>query len=188
MQSPKYLGLLLLLGLAACVSAPQVITGNTASEAATLTRWTARGRLGVSSALQSGSGTFVWQQQDRDSELSVRGPAGIGALQLSLKNAQLTLKTSDGAEFDATQTVTELEQRLGVALPVAALSFWLRGVPAPGAYQWLDVAHSTLEQSGWRIAYQDWQQQQRLRLPLKLTLDRDDVHAVVKVQGWQVDE
>jgi len=185
----RAIGWLLALSVAACVSPPPAtITGRTATDAASLVQWSARGRLGVSAPEQSGSGAFVWQQHADRSEVSLRGPAGLGALNLTLQGATLTLQAGDGSQYDADAAMAELQQRLGVALPMSALPYWLRGLPAPGAYQWRDAAHNQLDQSGWSLLYDEWNAVNALRLPLKLTLQRDAVRVIVKVQSWQADE
>ena len=172
---------------AACVTQPQHILGNSAAHsAAELRDWSASGKIGVSGVEQSGSGSFTWQQQTEQSKLSVRGPVGTGSMQITLDGARLSMQSSDGAQYDAEQVLAELETRLGVAVPVNQLRYWLLGLPGPGAHQWLD-ANSVLEQDGWHIVYGEWLQRGALRVPAKLTLTRERLRIVMVVQKWQLD-
>lgn len=171
----------------ACVSQPQHIVGtSTARSVNELTRWHASGRIGVSMPERSGSGGFIWQQDQQTSHIQLRGPVGVGSLSVSVEGSLLRLLASDGAAYDAELAVQQMQDQLGVALPVAQLRFWLMGVPAPGEHQWRDAEKNELEQEGWQISYQQWTQRHELRLPIKLVLMRDEVRIVVVVQTWSL--
>jgi len=181
---------LMLLVLSGCATTPKPaasITGNTTATAASLTSWMASGRIGINSPAQSGSGSLEWRQQRADSQVTLRGPAGMGGLIVALHGTQLQVSASDGSTYDAQAARLALQQRLGVSLPLEALSSWLRGVPAAGDFQWLD-AGLTLQQFGWLIHYADWAQQNSLRLPIRLTLSQDQVRVTLKIREWHVDE
>ena len=172
---------------AACVTQPQRVSGNsTAHSVAELSKWSANGKIGVSGTEQSGSGSFTWQQAAEVSKLQVRGPVGTGSLQITLNGTQLSMQASDGTQYNTEQVLTELETRLGVAVPVNQLRYWLLGVPGPGKYQWSE-ASTVLEQDGWHIVYGEWLQRGELRVPAKLTLTREQLRIVMVVQGWQLD-
>jgi outer membrane lipoprotein LolB len=184
----RYVCLLMLALLnAACVTQPQRIGGNgTAHQTGELRSWVATGKIGVSGIEQSGSGGFTWTQRDQLAQVQVRGPVGIGALQITLSDTQMHLQASDGREYNAEQVLTELQTRLGVAVPVNQLRYWLLGIPGPGTFQWSD-ADTVLEQDGWRVVYGEWLQRGELRLPAKLTLTREQLRIVMVVQSWRLD-
>jgi outer membrane lipoprotein LolB len=163
------------------------VSGNsTARDVTELHDWSASGKIGVSGSEQSGSGSFTWQQHAELSKLLVRGPVGTGSLHITLNGAQLSMQSSDGAQYDAGQVIAELETRLGVAVPVSRLRYWLLGVPGPGEHRWLE-AGTVLEQDGWHIAYSEWLQRGELRVPARLVLTREQLRIVMVVQGWQLD-
>ncbi len=177
-----------LLLLNACTTQPQRIAGTSSARDATELRdWTASGRIGISGIEQSGSGGFTWTQQAELAQVQVRGPVGVGALQISMNGAHLRMQASDGTQYDADQVLAELESRLGASVPVAQLRYWLLGLPAPGEHRWSDNTHAVLEQAGWRVVYSDWLQRDSLRLPAKLTLTRDQLRILMVVQSWRVD-
>ncbi len=182
---------LLVLVLPGCMTAPErtsPITGSVTGNAAALTNWSARGRLGINSPAQSGSGAFDWQQQPGLSQVNLRGPAGMGGLILTLRGQQWEVAASDGSTYSADAARAELEQRLGVVLPLESLSRWLRGLPDDrSGYQWLDADQATLVQAGWQIHYDAWAQQGAVRLPVRLSLSKDEVRVTVKIQEWRLD-
>lgn len=178
------LGCVLML-LGGCMTQSRIQGDSRVRDAGQLSHWTASGRIGVSGVEQSGSGSFNWAQQAAASTVQVHGPLGVGALQIDFDGSQLHLRASDGTQYDADQALSELEIRLGAALPVTQLRYWLIGLAAPGAHHWSDD-HQLLEQAGWRVAYSDWLQRHELQLPGRLVLTRESLRIVVVVQRWQV--
>lgn len=171
---------------AACVTqAPRIIGADRVGGASELRDWTASGRLGVSGTAQSGSGGFTWIQEDALSSVQVRGPVGVGSLRIDMEGERLSMRSSDGVQYDAEQVLAELEVRLGVALPIARLRYWLLGLAAPGAHRW-SVPERILEQDGWLIEYGEWLQRAPLRLPARLILTRERLRLVIVVQQWQL--
>ena len=66
------------------------------------------------------------------SNLALDGPLGIGGLRVELEGEDLEIATSRGEKLDGDAARAELERRLGFALPLAELRWWLLGIPAPG--------------------------------------------------------
>lgn len=177
--------------LAGCATQTSRITGaNAAHSAAELSNWTASGKIGITGIEQSGSGNFNWAQQSNRSAVHFSGPLGMSALQIEFDGKQLTLSAADGTHYDAEQALDELQQRLGIAIPIMQLRYWMLGIAAPqdvsGAPQWLP-SNTELQQAGWRIVYADWLQRGALRLPGKLTLTHDQLRVVMVVQSWRLD-
>jgi outer membrane lipoprotein LolB len=186
-MSKFWLLLLLTLVNTACVTSTQHITG--ASHALTaneLQRWQATGRIGISSERQSGSGGFVWLQQDATSQLQIRGPVGVGSLSLSLDATGLSIQGTDGEHYAADAALTEIQSRLGAPLPVTQLRYWLLGLAAPGEHRWVNAQTSVLQQDEWQITYEQWSRREQLRLPVRLVLTQDSVRITVVVQNWQL--
>ena len=99
MRAAAVLALLLLAGCAA--TPPPVATLPGRFDPASLSAWTASGRLALSVDGEGGSGAFVWRQQQERSELSVRGPLGVGAFELSTDGTDLELSDSNGRRLDS---------------------------------------------------------------------------------------
>ncbi|MGC3982050.1 MAG: lipoprotein insertase outer membrane protein LolB [Steroidobacteraceae bacterium] len=177
-----------LLLLSACVTqTPRISGGSTARSVSELRDWTATGRIGVSSPEQSGSGGFTWTQQASASKVQLRGPVGVGSLVITSDGKNLSIQSSDGTQYDADAALAELQARLGAAIPVQQLRYWILGIAAPGAASNADASGNVLQQAGWRIEYGDWLQRDGLRLPAKLTLTREQLRIVMVVQSWQLE-
>ncbi len=176
-----------LMMVAGCATRPALINGATGvNTAEALQHWTASGRLGVSGVEQAGSGAFTWQQRSTEGTLDVRGPVGSGALHIITNGEVLNMQASDGAQYDAEQVLQELELRLGAAVPIRQLRYWLLGLAAPGSASRRELS-DVLEQDGWRIAYSEWAQRGQLRLPTRMIMTHQQLRVVMVIQRWQLE-
>lgn len=125
--------------------------------AITATSYRLEGRLSVRAAEQQFAGGIVWTRQGEEQEILLRTPLGQGVAEVRLGPAGASLTDSEGKVYQAEAGETLLQQALGLTLPLAGLSYWLRGQPDParpfsglpdGLGGW-----SSLEQDGWRIEY-----------------------------------
>lgn len=127
--------------VAGCAGAPKTNQSGTAipADLKELDRWQARGRLGVSGPENGGSGSFEWRQRGDHADVEIRGPIGIGGVHLEMRGAggtpELTLQTSDGRKLESDAAWSELQSRLGAAVPAGNLRFWMLGLAAPGEHQ-----------------------------------------------------
>ena len=97
-----------------------------------LERYSLNGRVAVAANGQGFSASLRYQQLPRSSNLALDGPLGIGGLRVVLEGEDLQIATSRGEKLDGDAARAELERRLGFALPLAELRWWLLGIPAPG--------------------------------------------------------
>lgn len=178
---------------AGCATAPQRPGTAIPTDLKELDRWQARGRLGVSGPENGGSGSFEWQQRGDVSNIDIRGPIGIGGVHLEMRGTgetpNLTLQTSDGLKLESDAAWSELQNRLGTAVPAGNLRYWMLGVAAPGEHQWHEENENgvtTLEQNGWRIDYQRFSTDPGARVPMRITASSGDARVRIVVDRWQL--
>lgn len=194
MISPRsLLGLLAasLLATGCATTAVETGAGARIADPALLTQWTAKGRIALVAQGQGGSGSFVWQQRSERTELLVRGPLGAGGLQVVTDGEVLELTDGSGKPLDGAAARAELERRLGVALPLAELRYWMLGVPAPqetgGPVEKPDGA--TLPgfiQRGWTVSYEALGEHAGWRLPARLSAATGDTRVRMVVDDWML--
>lgn len=155
------------------------------SDAAQLHDWSVQGRMGITGVPQAGSGNFSWQQHNDTSQVNLHGPLGVGAVSMLLDDT-LHVTFSNGAHYDSDDALSELETRLGTTVPVRQLGYWLRGLAAPGEYQWSNESNKVLQQDGWRIEYDDSMNVDALQLPKKITATHDEVRIRVVIDEWKL--
>ncbi len=185
--------LTLCLAIAGCAGAPTRTGMALPEDLSELAHWQARGRMGVSGAGNGGSGSFAWEQHKDRANVQIRGPVGIGSVRLQMSGSgpspDVQLETGDGQVFQAEHAWTELEARLGTAVPAGKLRYWMLGVPAPGDHVWLSDPKSEmplLEQDGWRIEYQ-YSDEFGARLPRRIRAASGEAQVRIVVDRWSFD-
>jgi len=181
---------LVLAALGGCAVAPVAPPPFVAADPAAFAAWTATGRLALAANGEGGSGSFTWEQRAGATIISLRGPLGAGAMQVTVDGDRLSVTGNDGSSLDTAQTKALLRERLGADLPWGNLRFWMLGVPAPGGPASVaDAGKSPLrviEQSDWRIGYDSFMPELGMSLPTRFTATREGVRLKVTVDEWQV--
>ena len=152
--------------------------------------WNLAGRLAVSNSEDGGSGTFNWNKKSGDSEMNFHGALGRGAWRLLADSAGAELELADGTIHRA-DTVDQLVQaQLGWEIPIERLSWWVRGLVAPGDYQErvIDEAGNLTEllQGGWKIEYGRYRSVEGVNLPVKFTARQADWKVKLAVRNWEL--
>lgn len=152
--------------------------------------WGFSGRLGMDDGRDGGSGRLDWLTEGEAARLQFRGALGQGAWQLDVDAAQASLELSDGSIRQAPNVDMLVMQEIGWVLPVAALSWWVRGLawPGDGGPQALqlndDGTPAELEQLGWRVSYQRYADHAGERLPSRLQARNGDRQVKLAVSRW----
>jgi outer membrane lipoprotein LolB len=154
-----------------------------------LDKYSLTGRVAVAANGQGFSGALRYHQQPSRSELALDGPLGMGGFRVVLDGNELALANSRGEQLDGSAARAELEQSLGFSLPIAALRWWLLGIPAPGeASVDADAASGEIRgflQEGWKINIDARAPALGFALPQRLTVMREGARLKLLVDRWQ---
>jgi len=157
------------------------------------THWTAEGKLALRSPDQSESASMRWQQEGAASRLSLSGPLGVAATSLYSDGRSLVIRQGEEVTtWDLASETTMLEEKTGWDLPLLALPYWIKGVPAPGlaiqgSEQGPDPALlQVLRQDGWVIRYEDYADFGQFTLPTALRLQHQETSLRLIIRSWQV--
>lgn len=149
--------------------------------------WSLSGRIAVSNAGKGGSGRIEWSQRGDRYQVALSAPVTRQSWRLSGGADGARLEGLEGGPREGPDADQLLLETTGWDIPVAALSEWLRGLPAasmapaktaPGA----DGRPLSIEQGGWNIAYQ-WPASGDL--PLRLDARRGQARVRLIVDQWQ---
>ena len=115
--------------------------------------WQLGGRAAVALGQQGWQASLDWRQRGADSDIHLAGPLGVGALEIKVTPAGLSLNGAPPSDA----MIGQLQERLGFELPLDNLRYWLLGIPDPGMTFELtrnpqDRAQH-LSQAGWTIDY-----------------------------------
>ncbi|MBU6379546.1 MAG: outer membrane lipoprotein LolB, partial [Gammaproteobacteria bacterium] len=124
-----------------------------------------------------------WAQRAETSQLELDGPLGVGGVRLEFANGRLP----DEA------TRSELERRLGFALPVGSLRYWMLGVPDPTRVAKEALAADatrldSLQQDGWTVSFPAYARVAgaNYELPQRIEASRAGVRVRLLVESWGV--
>ena len=155
---------------------------------AEMDRWSATGRLVVSTTKESMNASVRWDQAEENYTVRLSGPFGTGAAELKGTPEEVSLRADDKLHTAATPEEL-MENVFGWRLPVAGLRYWLMGLIAPGV-EISDVRFDAggrleyLEQSGWRIQFKRYGKTTTLDMPTKVFMDSATLRARIVVQEW----
>ncbi|GGY79862.1 outer-membrane lipoprotein LolB [Cellvibrio zantedeschiae] len=161
-----------------------------------LGKWQATGKLGVKVPNDGGSMTLRWQQQPNDFAIDFTGPFGQNILGIAGKAGEVTLSEPGKAPITAKTAEELIRRNTGWTIPVAQLTFWVRGLPAPTA----KITHfapnaqgliGELEQLGWKVTYGEYLSvnagTETLAMPGRITAEFKDMRLTLVIREWQME-
>jgi outer membrane lipoprotein LolB len=185
---------LILVLLGACASQPpEPAPGDVAdwsetrAELAALDHWRVRGKVGFRDPDRAESANLSWDQRGADSVVHLSGPMGVNRVTIRSDGKRFEVSQQGGAEAWDTVSPETIKARTGWELPLQALPFWLRGVPAPGDVDSLDVQGGLLRQlnqQDWQVVYRDHGSFGGYRLPTRLAIERDSTRVDLILREW----
>lgn len=155
-----------------------------------LNHWQAQGRLAAAKASKGGNAQFVWQQKGDNYQLKLFGPFGSGSVIISGSPNDVVLKEANGKVTRAKSPELLMQKVAGWQVPISGLIYWLRGIPVPQssspAKQLNESGYlSYLQQDGWKIEYENYQESKALPLPSKLRLQNGQTKLKMVITSWK---
>jgi len=160
------------------------------AQLAALQDWTANGKLAVRTADTSDSASMAWQQRNQDTHLQLSGPLGMGATTIDSDGQQLDIRQGDDHQTLDISTPDAIILNTGWDLPLHALTYWLKGLPAPDSeIQQIELNTQTellqsLQQDGWVVRFDAYGQFQNYILPTRLLIERGATRVKVVISQW----
>lgn len=182
---------LLLLG--ACTATGPVQTGGDwqrqRDRVAALSHFTASGKIAMRTREQAESGSLLWQQLGSATHIRLSGPMGLAATTVDSDGRILEVRR--GEEYSRWDLEdADLEGRSTWNLPLRALAYWLRGMPAPDMpVDALDIDTEAglpqrIEQDGWVVSYGGFGEFQGYTLPTRIEANRESTRARIVLREW----
>jgi outer membrane lipoprotein LolB len=147
----------------------------------------ATGRLSARHGSDALSANFNWQHRPAADSIALATPLGQTLATLARDDGTVSIVLADGRSASADTFDALTAKTFGVPLPVAGLTWWIRGRPREGSAFAIerDAAGraNVLRQDGWEIVYT--YADDASVLPRRLTLAYPDVDIRVVVDQWQ---
>ncbi|MFZ0257933.1 MAG: lipoprotein insertase outer membrane protein LolB [Gammaproteobacteria bacterium] len=154
-----------------------------------LDSWSLTGRIALRADEQAWHASVHWIQRGDHYRIRIRGPLGVGAMELSGGPEGVVLRTSKEERFAADAPEKLLREIAGWSMPVSGLRYWLLGVSDQDAAidgMQLDGGGrlESLRQGGWAIEYLGYDQVEGVQLPAKLYLQSSKISARIAINNW----
>jgi outer membrane lipoprotein LolB len=148
------------------------------------------GRVAISTPGSGVNASINWRQDGQRSRITLDGPFGAGGAEIELDGERIDLRTSKGVHLEGEAASEELTRQLGFPLPLPALRYWVRGVPAPNLAATEDVDANAqrltrLMQDGWEIDYTAYLDDRSEALPKRLAAAREGTRVKLIVDRWE---
>ena len=168
---------------------------------ATMTSWTAKGKISLRFNEKTTNANLVWSNQEENYEIRLFGPIGIGAASLTKKGNEVVLKSRDG-EFRSSSGQDLLYEHLGLYLPIDEMHSWIKGLAYPEKLIQQGWSENTrgeflsLQQSGWKLEFAKRESHPQLAddytLPGKVKVsfagnkELGPVKIIVVIKDWEI--
>lgn len=196
----KYLSFLIVLALVACTTtAPKIAPIDDADLAWEKRKsflyqhpeWVAHLSLVGVTEQEKFKTRIIWQQRQDGYQIKLRDFIGRTVALIDGVPGKVVVKTSKGERYEDRNAETLIYGLFGLRIPVAGMRYWLRGVPQPDAeYINLllraDGLAQNMSQSGWQLSYQNYADQEPVRLPTRAVFEYEDLALTVKVARWEL--
>lgn len=148
------------------------------------------GRVLVSHEGRAFSSGLRWQHRPAQDEIMLLTPVGQALAHIVHGAEGATLTAADQRRYHATSVESLTRQALGWELPLARLTYWVRGEAAPGSAPTVlerdDSARVVrLEQDGWRIAFVNYARDEHGGRPRRLDLYRGTQRIRLVIDEWR---
>ncbi|MFP4695977.1 lipoprotein insertase outer membrane protein LolB [Thiohalospira sp.] len=155
--------------------------------------WELDGRVAIRAREEGSRASLAWEQRGERWRVSLSGPFGSGEVVLRGGPDGAVLEGPEETHFD-TNARALLYRQTGLILPVAALEYWVRGLPAPGRVRDRELDKrgrlAALTQRGWEVRYTSYGEHGGYSLPEGLTATRRDeaVRLRLAIHDWRFPE
>jgi outer membrane lipoprotein LolB len=149
-----------------------------------------KGRIAVRHGDEGFASSFLWRHAGTRDEIDLWGPLGQGHSRLIGDAGQVSVYTAKGEVYHEHDEADAMRRWLGFALPISALTHWIRGEPAPGFRVDVSLTDSagdlaTLTQLSWRLEFSGYRSDSDgARLPGKIVATSADVMVTLLPSEW----
>lgn len=179
-----------------CLPGCAVLTGKPATPPVTasqqrlyaLKNWKLEGRIAAKMGQEGWNANLVWDHEGGQERLRIFGPFNQGTVSIIVQSDLVYVNEGNGVVTSSKDSETWLKSRLGFAVPLRSLRYWVLGLPAPDADYKPDLdAQGGLvgfEQGGWVMAYERFDSVGDKVLPKKMTIRGGEVLLRLVADEW----
>lgn len=155
-----------------------------------LKSWRLEGRLGVQTAEDAWQANLFWEHEAGQDRLRVSGPLSQGMVSIVVQKDLIYVNEGNGVTELSRDPEAMLRQRLGFAVPLGSLRYWILGVPDPErAYAAVPGGKGEpdgFRQAGWTVRVDRFMEVGTRWLPQKLLVQGAGVKLKIIGDNWEI--
>lgn len=153
-----------------------------------LASWRLEGRVGVQTRKDAWQANLFWEHEGHQDRLRISGPFSQGAVSIILQDDLIYINEGNGVVESSRNPDAMLKARLGFAVPLSSLRYWVLGVPSPEAQHTVerDSSGTGFRQSGWLLRFDRFVNVRDLVLPKKMMIQGDEVKLKLFADEWVI--
>ncbi|HYE34843.1 lipoprotein insertase outer membrane protein LolB [Methylocaldum sp.] len=155
-----------------------------------LKAWRLEGRIGVQTTHDAWHANLFWEHDADQDRLRVSGPFSQGMVSIILQKDLIYVNGGGGiAEFSRDPDAM-LKDRLGFAVPLSSLRYWVMGLPDPNqshtpVYEESGSSRG-FQQSGWTLRFERYVNVGDRIMPQKMAIQGPEVKLKLIADSWQI--
>ena len=161
------------------------------SEFKKITKWKIGGVIGIIYNDKAESANYIYSQDGNKFDIKIYGPLGVGSIEISGNNFEVTLTNSKGQSKTANNVKSLMLDELGWYVPIQGLKYWIKATVEPNLPVEIKTdsnnLFSRLSQQGWQISYSNYQViNHKYPLPAKMRMSQNGLIIKIAIKSWQI--
>jgi outer membrane lipoprotein LolB len=152
--------------------------------------WRMEGRIGVQTAEDAWQANLFWEHEPAQDRLRVSGPLSQGMVSIIVQKDLIYINEGNGVTQLSRDPDAMLRERLGFAVPLASLRYWILGVPNPEQNATTIPAGGDssggFEQAGWLVRVERSREIENRTLPQRLLIQGHGVKLKIIGDNWEI--
>lgn len=159
--------------------------------------WDLYGRIALRAGDHGWQASLRWKRSGADQSLALHGPIGSHPVLLEQDVQGARLRDSEGRDLRDSNAGDLLQRVTGWRIPVASLKYWVRGLPAPGGEERVQLDGrgrlAILQQQQWTVRFLSYGDFDGMQLPQKIDMTHrpddestTDLRLRLVVDSWNV--
>jgi len=172
----------LFLMLAGCASVQEQSKTKVPSS---IRSWSMDGRIGVQSSEGAWQANLYWEHDPAQDRLRISGPLNQGLVSIVVQKDLIYVNEGEGVTTLSRDPDAMLRQRLGFAIPLTSLRYWVLGVSDPEKAS-VSLSDARFRQLGWEVVVDELAPVSGWSLPQKLRVQGAGVRLKILADTWDV--
>jgi outer membrane lipoprotein LolB len=171
---------------------PEQLSSLSGSEQAlyALKAWRLEGRVGVQTAKDAWHANLFWEHEADQDRLRISGPLNQGMLSIVVQKDLIYLNEGNGIGEMSRDPEALLKRRLGFAVPLSSLRYWILGLPDPAIAfvpSYDEKGGLTgFRQLGWLLGLDRFMKVGARVLPQKMLIQGSEVKLKLIADSWEI--